>query len=91
MARRLFLAYRLFEGQILAYRLFGGVVPDLAQINIFGSFGAAAQNLWVTADGLIDYTAILPKLWPMALGTDEGVRRNAGGNEGASTSIVWLG
>ena len=60
----------------MAYRLLGEVVPDLAKINIIGVFfWAAAQNWWVTADGgVICYTAILPKLWPTALGTDEGVR-----------------
>ena len=41
----------------------------------FGGGGAAAQNWRVTADGgLIDYTVILPKLWPAAIGTDEGVQ-----------------
>jgi len=44
-----------------------------------GGFRAAAQNWWVTADGgVIYYTAILPKLWPTALGTDEGVRPPTG-------------
>ena len=65
---------------LMAYRLLGEVVPDLAKINIIGVFfWAVAQNWWVTADGgVIYYTAILPKLWPTALGTDEGVRPPTG-------------
>ena len=73
MARRLFLAYRLFWGQILAYRLLGGWFQTWQNSTLLWNFGAAAQHWWVTADsGLIDYTAILPKLWPTALCTDEG-------------------
>ena len=90
----------------MAYRLLGGVVPDLAKITIFGGFGAAAQNWWFTADGsLNDYTAILPKVWPTALGTDEGVRprrakfalvrRTRAGAAAASkmwvTVVTWFG
>ena len=43
--------------------------------------------------GFIDYTAILPKLWPIALGTDEGVRPCTGkictGPSNMDGSSLW--
>ena len=66
-----------------------GATPGVPIITLYGIFGAAGQNWWATADGgVIDYTAILPKLWPTALGTDEGVRPPTG--KAGIKNAVWV-
>ena len=94
MARRLLLAYRLFGRQLLAYRLLRGdswrTVYQAEKITIFGVFWGCGTKLGVYRRWrLILLYRYFAKVWPTALGTDEGGCANLALKQGSKTAKIY--